>query len=27
MKDGPGALPEEIKAVLLHSAGFQGAMQ
>ncbi|XP_039125974.1 transcription factor ICE1-like [Dioscorea cayenensis subsp. rotundata] len=25
-KDGPGVLPEEIKAVLLHSAGFQSTM-
>ncbi|XP_068665077.1 transcription factor ICE1-like [Aristolochia californica] len=25
-KEGPDVLPEEIKAVLLHSAGFQGAM-
>ncbi|OAY73445.1 Transcription factor ICE1 [Ananas comosus] len=25
-RDGPGVLPEEIKAVLMHSAGFQDAM-
>ncbi|XP_008790701.2 transcription factor ICE1-like isoform X1 [Phoenix dactylifera] len=25
-KDGPGVLPEEIKAVLLHSAGYQSGM-
>ncbi|ONK72086.1 uncharacterized protein A4U43_C04F15570 [Asparagus officinalis] len=27
LKDGPGVMPEEIKAVLLHSAGLQNAMQ
>ncbi|KAL6011761.1 hypothetical protein ACLOJK_002226 [Asimina triloba] len=26
-KEGPDVLPDEIKAVLLHSAGFQGTMQ
>ncbi|KAG0489891.1 hypothetical protein HPP92_006757 [Vanilla planifolia] len=25
-KDGPGVLPEEIKEVLLHSAGFPNAV-